>query len=148
MAEREGFEPPIALRLCLISSQVHSTGLCHLSALSETNPRKLLRLFFCRWQSCWHFVLRKALHCSLIAIHTTRRITLRILCRPGTSGVVQPCEDPHRPFTVYWRRYGDCNATENRAPSPRPGGREPSARTLKDLASEWQGKNGSGFALL
>ena len=34
MAEREGFEPPIALRLCLISSQVHSTGLCHLSAMS------------------------------------------------------------------------------------------------------------------
>jgi hypothetical protein len=32
MAEREGFEPPIDLRLCLISSQVHSTGLCHLSA--------------------------------------------------------------------------------------------------------------------
>jgi hypothetical protein len=33
LAEREGFEPPIAFRLCLISSQVHSTGLCHLSAL-------------------------------------------------------------------------------------------------------------------
>ena len=33
MAEREGFEPPIELPLCLISSQVHSTGLCHLSAL-------------------------------------------------------------------------------------------------------------------
>ncbi len=32
MAESEGFEPPIDLRLCLISSQVHSTGLCHLSA--------------------------------------------------------------------------------------------------------------------
>ena len=32
MAEREGFEPPIPLRVCLISSQVHSTGLCHLSA--------------------------------------------------------------------------------------------------------------------
>jgi hypothetical protein len=32
LAEREGFEPPIAFRLCLISSQVHSTGLCHLSA--------------------------------------------------------------------------------------------------------------------
>jgi hypothetical protein len=31
MAEREGFEPPIELPLCLISSQVHSTGLCHLS---------------------------------------------------------------------------------------------------------------------
>ena len=37
MAEREGFEPPIALRLCLISSQVHSTGLCHLSALLTTH---------------------------------------------------------------------------------------------------------------
>ena len=37
LAEREGFEPPIALRLCLISSQVHSTGLCHLSALSHSN---------------------------------------------------------------------------------------------------------------
>ena len=32
VAEREGFEPPIALRLWLISSQLHSTGLCHLSA--------------------------------------------------------------------------------------------------------------------
>jgi hypothetical protein len=31
MAEREGFEPPIPFRVCLISSQVHSTGLCHLS---------------------------------------------------------------------------------------------------------------------
>ena len=33
MAEREGFEPPVAFRLRLISSQVHSTGLCHLSVL-------------------------------------------------------------------------------------------------------------------
>ena len=33
MAEREGFEPPVPLRVRLISSQVHSTGLCHLSAL-------------------------------------------------------------------------------------------------------------------
>ena len=31
MAEREGFEPPVPLRVRLISSQVHSTGLCHLS---------------------------------------------------------------------------------------------------------------------
>src|ERR1700728_3314848 len=37
MAEREGFEPPIALRLCLISSQVHSTGLCHLSVVAAEN---------------------------------------------------------------------------------------------------------------
>ena len=35
LAEREGFEPPIAFRLCLISSQVHSTGLCHLSAMER-----------------------------------------------------------------------------------------------------------------
>ena len=38
MAEREGFEPPIALRLCLISSQVHSTGLCHLSVRLARQP--------------------------------------------------------------------------------------------------------------
>ncbi len=31
MAEREGFEPPEGLTLRLISNQVHSTGLCHLS---------------------------------------------------------------------------------------------------------------------
>ena len=35
MAESEGFEPPIALRLCLISSQVHSTGLCQLSTAKQ-----------------------------------------------------------------------------------------------------------------
>ena len=38
MAEREGFEPPIPVKVCLISSQVHSTGLCH---LSESNYRML-----------------------------------------------------------------------------------------------------------
>ena len=31
MAEREGFEPPVPVKVRLISSQVHSTGLCHLS---------------------------------------------------------------------------------------------------------------------
>jgi hypothetical protein len=35
VAEREGFEPPIPVKVCLISSQVHSTGLCHLSALGH-----------------------------------------------------------------------------------------------------------------
>ena len=33
MAESEGFEPPVAFRLRLISSQVHSTGLCQLSTV-------------------------------------------------------------------------------------------------------------------
>ena len=32
LAEREGFEPPVPLRVHLISSQAHSTRLCHLSA--------------------------------------------------------------------------------------------------------------------
>ena len=41
MAERGGFEPPIALRLCLISSQVHSTGLCHLSNQDLSLPAQL-----------------------------------------------------------------------------------------------------------
>ena len=43
MAEREGFEPPIALRLWLISSQLHSTGLCHLSGpeIHLTLPRTI-----------------------------------------------------------------------------------------------------------
>ncbi len=37
MAEREGFEPPIPVKVCLISSQVHSTGLCHLSMFTINN---------------------------------------------------------------------------------------------------------------
>ncbi len=41
MAESEGFEPPIDLRLCLISSQVHSTGLCQLSALFTATYRPI-----------------------------------------------------------------------------------------------------------
>ena len=43
LAEREGFEPPIALRLCLISSQVHSTGLCHLSVVMVGAESALLQ---------------------------------------------------------------------------------------------------------
>ena len=52
MAEREGFEPPIDLRLCLISSQVHSTGLCQLSAfvthISVTCDISTVHRFRCR----------------------------------------------------------------------------------------------------
>ena len=39
LAEREGFEPPIPVKVCLISSQVHSTGLCHLSVFVYNNLR-------------------------------------------------------------------------------------------------------------
>ena len=42
LAEREGFEPPIAFRLCLISSQVRSTGLRHLSDFVYNNLRNTL----------------------------------------------------------------------------------------------------------
>ena len=50
VAESEGFEPPIALRLCLISSQVHSTGLCQLSALFTTVYQMFLAAPFGHWQ--------------------------------------------------------------------------------------------------
>ena len=55
MAEREGFEPPIAFRLCLISSQVHSTGLCHLS-IERDWPGCLIQFIgkSCLWQSTGH----------------------------------------------------------------------------------------------
>jgi hypothetical protein len=35
MAESEGFEPPVPFRVRLISSQVHSTGLCQLSVVLQ-----------------------------------------------------------------------------------------------------------------
>jgi hypothetical protein len=58
MAESEGFEPPIALRRCLISSQVHSTGLCQLSVCVHFTavfcrryfPSSIRRV---KWKSLW-----------------------------------------------------------------------------------------------
>ena len=47
LAEREGFEPPIAFRLWLISSQLHSTGLCHLSVVVTRSTLLLYHLGFC-----------------------------------------------------------------------------------------------------
>ncbi len=35
LAESEGFEPPIPVKVWLISSQLHSTGLCQLSAFDH-----------------------------------------------------------------------------------------------------------------
>jgi hypothetical protein len=43
MAERGRFELPIPVKVWLISSQLHSTGLCHLSA-------RLLTLFPVYWR--------------------------------------------------------------------------------------------------
>src|ERR1700691_5837482 len=42
MAKREGFEPPIPVKVCLISSQVHSTALPSLRIFRISR----LRLFF------------------------------------------------------------------------------------------------------
>jgi hypothetical protein len=41
LAEREGFEPPIPVKVCLISSQVHSTALPSLRVLFSTTCGKL-----------------------------------------------------------------------------------------------------------
>ena len=38
LAEREGFEPPIPVKVCLISSQVHSTALPPLRYLFAAQP--------------------------------------------------------------------------------------------------------------
>ena len=49
MAEREGFEPPVAFRLRLISSQVRSTGLRHLSDFVYNNLRNTLIVSFAQY---------------------------------------------------------------------------------------------------
>ena len=46
LAEREGFEPPVAFRLRLISSQVRSTGLRHLSDFVYNNLQNNLIVSF------------------------------------------------------------------------------------------------------
>lgn len=42
MAEREGFEPPVGVNPRLISSQVHSAELCHLSGACISRTRRIL----------------------------------------------------------------------------------------------------------
>jgi hypothetical protein len=44
MAEREGFEPPIPVKVCLISSQVHSTALPSLRVFVFNYLQRLLLL--------------------------------------------------------------------------------------------------------
>ncbi len=64
MAEREGFEPPVPLRVRLISSQVHSTGLCHLSAFSLHAPYSGSGvLLTCAFRADY------AGHCGLLTVH-------------------------------------------------------------------------------
>ena len=79
MAEREGFEPPIALRLCLISSQVHSTGLYHLSAFGLSD-----RPFGVAWPATGHQT------CAVAAQRRTlyEDTVLRVEGRVTSSGVV------------------------------------------------------------
>jgi hypothetical protein len=46
MAEREGFEPPIPVKVCLISSQVHSTALPSLRLFIINYLRHRLQAIF------------------------------------------------------------------------------------------------------
>ena|GEM_PF-6480672 len=54
VAERGGFEPPIPVKVCLISSQVHSTGLCHLSVL----------LSYINSTTCENLAIATEMHCD------------------------------------------------------------------------------------
>ena len=92
MAERGRFELPIALRLCLISSQVHSTGLCHLSVFSL--------LLFLVLTSCvfWFF-------CSGSS---------------GARANLPQCTKLPRTSLVYRQKHRGCNAECACAASPSP----------------------------
>jgi hypothetical protein len=105
MAEREGFEPPIPLRVCLISSQVHSTGLCHLSALEARRPSAFpsLLAISCHGNAPpataergvpWHFAGRPAhaLARHTPRVHRTPQRRASSPARPSSYGVL-----PHRP---------------------------------------------------
>ena len=56
LAEREGFEPPIPLRVCMISSHVHSTRLCH---LSPRNRRVRYQIASAKSSECRLFFTRR-----------------------------------------------------------------------------------------
>jgi hypothetical protein len=108
MAEREGFEPPIALRLCLISSQVHSTGLCHLSAFVFNHLQPYLH---CVIQpvpvSCGASKLSTAeAVCNVRGGHIASSCSM--ICGPS---VLPQLEEQHQPSQVYLQTYGACNAT-------------------------------------
>jgi hypothetical protein len=83
MAEREGFEPPIALRLCLISSQVHSTGLCHLSAFLQHFTRLSGNLLLAAGSFYRTCAPGNSLDRRLRVIHTATCLPLGHLFRPA-----------------------------------------------------------------
>src|SRR5277367_4876226 len=82
MAERGGVEPPIPLRVCLISSQVHSTGLCHLSLCLQHFTRRLGGFVPADGSFDGTLYRRNALRRGLLMIHAKMRITLGHLCCP------------------------------------------------------------------
>jgi hypothetical protein len=57
LAEREGFEPPIPVKVCLISSQVHSTALPSLRALFSITYDTIFKPFCPLWRK--NCVVRK-----------------------------------------------------------------------------------------
>ena len=76
VAESEGFEPPVPFRVRLISSQVHSTGLCQLSAFLQLLTRCSLDGSSASGNFGGTLYRRNALHCCLLVIHTKMRLPL------------------------------------------------------------------------
>ena len=125
MAEREGFEPPVPVKVRLISSQVHSTGLCHLSVVSATNQNHY-GLPFAKLNARKY---RCQLRCQLASEKSAPTCQQRLRCErerdvnsASSSTVIcdrvalRRCGCPLQPLPVYWRRCGDCNATCTRSP--------------------------------
>ena len=91
LAEREGFEPPIPVRVCMISSHVHSTGLCHLS-VENKNVRYHIALSASRRFFVWRFpifsrIVKLCSACeSVVSTDPTvlpaRKVVLALACDP------------------------------------------------------------------
>ena len=150
MAERGRFELPIALRLCLISSQVHSTGLCHLSVLSTTIDRALSTRFLWHCQLHGQFSLfptglinaANRPSPTVKTLHSGRaRETCELLAHEAAIGTPRPWVNPIRLHSVYWRRCISCNAKSIRS-------RKPALRTVsRSRLRGWTGKVQRSFSL-
>ena len=71
MAEREGFEPPIGLHLCRISSAVHSTTLPPLQAIEDIHQS--VALVEGEDSDCYRFATQYLRRASLRRFETPRQ---------------------------------------------------------------------------
>ena len=104
MAEREGFEPPIPVKVCLISSQVHSTGLCHLSVFRISSLRRVLIVPFADYGV--EYGIARVLCC----VHSSTKLPLCFVllvavrdCEIGVAG--SPEEDSWLPSSAQLQRF-------------------------------------------